>query len=82
MNRRERRVWKKKTRRVGVVVASVAMLGASVGLSGLGGAYPNYRVDNDGPGAGNYPKYNYNCTGDDQANNYHAQNYGNSDIAC
>jgi hypothetical protein len=38
MNRRERRVWKRKTRRIGIALASVAALGASVGLSGIGGA--------------------------------------------
>jgi hypothetical protein len=38
MNRRERRVWKKKTRRIGIVLASVAMLGASVGVTGIASA--------------------------------------------
>jgi hypothetical protein len=38
MNRRERRVWKKKTRRIGIVLASVAMLGASVAVTGIASA--------------------------------------------
>jgi hypothetical protein len=61
---------------------ALGTVGLGVGFAGGAGAAPNYRVDNDGPGAGNYPKYNYNCTGDDQANSGNAQNRGNSYIAC
>jgi hypothetical protein len=35
MNRRERRVYKRKMRRVGAVLASMAMLGATAGLGGI-----------------------------------------------
>ena len=41
MNRRERRVQKRKMRRIGVAVASLAMLGATVGLSGVASATSN-----------------------------------------
>ena len=34
MDRRERRVYKRKMRRVGVVLASMVMLGATAGLGG------------------------------------------------
>ena len=35
MNRRERRVWKRKTRRMGVALASAALLAATAGLGGI-----------------------------------------------
>ena len=38
MDRRERRLHKRKVRRVGVAVASVALLGASLGLGGIAAA--------------------------------------------
>jgi hypothetical protein len=66
-------------RRAGAVFAAMMALSATAAVTGTAFA-DNGRDNNDGPGA----EYqgNYNCTGDDQANNYHAQNYGNSWIAC
>jgi hypothetical protein len=63
MNRRERRLWKKKTRRIGVALASLALLGASLGLTGLASAN-NGVSNNDGPG--NFD----NCTKVGQSNGF------------
>jgi hypothetical protein len=64
MNRRERRVWKRKTRRVGVVLASVAMVAGSAALGGValaGGQGPDnaqsYCSYNDGNGHNKGPYY-------------------------
>ena len=50
MNRRERRLRKRKVRRIGVAMASVAMLGATVGLSGV--AYAGHEGSNSGESNG------------------------------
>jgi hypothetical protein len=81
MTRRERRIRHGRTRRIVVGLMALGTIGLSVGVAAPAGAQ-NYRVDNGSPGAGNYPKYDYNCTGDGQANNGNAQDRGHSYIAC
>jgi hypothetical protein len=81
MTRRERRIRHRRVRRVFAGVIALGTVGLGVGFAGGAGAQ-NFHVNNDGPGAGNYPKFNYNCTGDTWANSGNAQNRGNSGIAC
>jgi hypothetical protein len=56
MNRRERRVWKRKTRRIGVLLASVALAATTAGLGGAALADPDNRHGEGGnlgePGTG------------------------------
>ena len=66
MGRRERRIHKRKVRRIGIAVASVAMLGATLGLSGVAaanGSGGRYDQCNPGPNtvgqyASNFRNYN------------------------
>jgi hypothetical protein len=53
MNRRERRIWKRKTRRIGVALASVAMLAATAGLGGAAFGANGSGGGGSGGGGGN-----------------------------
>jgi hypothetical protein len=74
MERRERRIHHRKVRRIGIAVASVAMLGATLGLSGVatanGSGGRHYQCD---PGPNTVGQY---------ASNYRNYNYGNASNAC
>ena len=74
MNRRERRVHKRKMRRVGIVLASMMMLGATAGLGGV--AFAN---GSNGRGDQCYPGPN---TVGYSASNYRNYNIGNAWNAC
>ena len=64
MNRRERRISERRTRRIGAVVASMAILAASAGLGGVAFAVNGSGGCSDsGCGGGTLTPYNGNAGG-------------------